>query len=235
MNDDVGWLGVDFRRLPAASVQLDRTMIEISALEGTFDDQEFQALCLGLQPAVPSIREQIRFTPLADLCYQSRHREPPVAEPVSLWFHRRNAESLPTVLHKPPNVPPGLPGKATVLPSRSGYQLDTVFVFGTGSEVQEADYVYTHASNKNFYIRVLASPVGAATSIRFPPSLDRQPCLNDTLCVNGRTCYHAFPDAQIGPHEVVWQKGGENVMLLIKPARWTDRRWFLSLLEQLVG
>ena len=85
VGNDVGWLGTDFRGLAAHSVNLDRTTVELSVLEGSFSDDELQEICRGLHPVSPGARKQVLDTPLATLCYQSRHEEQPIAVPVGFW------------------------------------------------------------------------------------------------------------------------------------------------------
>src|SRR5262249_56332562 len=91
-SSDVGGLGTDFRGLPGASVSLDRTTTELSVLNGSFSEDELQQICRGLRPVNPEARNQILHTPLATLCYQSRHKELPIAVPVGFWAHERKQE-----------------------------------------------------------------------------------------------------------------------------------------------
>jgi hypothetical protein len=232
---DVGWLGTDFRKLAGASVCLDRTTIELSVLNGSFSDDELQQICKGLRPVRPDARDRILHTPLATLCYQSRHSELPIAVPVGFWAHERKPQRPLTHVFLAATAPPDLPGSDTTPPSNSGYELDSVFAYGDLAHPEEADFVYYRSDRPNLSLRVLASrESGAPAGIGYPPALDRQPCHSETLSIAGKTVYYAFSNDAVGPHEVVYQARGLNVMLLVKPAPYTSRSWFLGLLNRIL-
>ncbi len=232
---DVGWLGTDFRGLPGGSVSLDRTTIELSVLDGSFSDDELEQICRGLRPVNPEASNQIRHTPLATLCYQSRHRELPIAVPVGFWAHERKPESLFTHVFPVATAPPDLPGADIAPPSDYGYELDSVFTYGDVAHPDEADFVYYQSDRPNLYIRVLASLENAKQAgLRYPPVLDRQPCRYETISIAGKTVYYAFSNEDVGPHEAVYQAHGLNVMLLVKPAQYTNRSWFIGLLSRVI-
>jgi hypothetical protein len=234
--NEVGWLGTDFRGLPGASISLDRTMIELSVLKGSFSDDELQQICRGLRPTNPEARNQILHTPLATLCYQGRHRELPIAEPVGFWAHERKPESLFAHVFPGATAPPNLPGADMGPPSDYGYELNSVFTYGDAAHPDEADFVYYRSDRPNPYIRVLASLENTKQAgIRYPPVLDRQPCHNETISIAGKTVYYAFSNEDVGPHEVVYQAHGLKVMLLVKPAEYTNRSWFIGLLNRVLG
>jgi hypothetical protein len=236
VGSDVGWLGTDFRSLPGASVSLDRTMIELSVLDGSFSDDELEQICQGLRPVNPEARHQILRAPLATLCYQSRHRELPIAVPVGFWAHERKPEARFTHVFPCATAPPDLPGADIAPPPEYGYELNSVFTYGDVAHPDEADFVYCRSDRPNLYIRVLASLANSERAgIRYPPVLDRQPCHSDTISIAGKTVYYAFINEDAGPHEVVYQADGRNVMLLVKPAEYTDRSWFIELLSRILG
>ncbi len=235
VGNDVGWLGTDFRGLAGASVTRDRTTIELSVLEGSFSDDELQEICRGLAPVSPEARKRILDTPLATLSYQSRHREVPIAVPVGFWAHERKPEALVSHVFSAASAPPGLPGTDMAPPSDYGYELDSVFTYGDLAHPEEVDFAYYQSADPNLYLRVLASRQNAKqTGIHYPPVLDRQPCHNEPLTIAGKTVYYAFSNDEVGPHEVVYQAHGLNVMLLLKPARHTSRSWFLVLLNRVL-
>ena len=234
VNDHIGWLGTDFRKLQAGSVCLDRTTIELSATEGAFSDEELQAICRGLKPAVPEARDSILQTPFADLCYQSRHEEPPIAVPVGYWAHKRS-ESLRVTALSAENIPAHVPGSGLSLPPDYGYRLNTAFVFGDPESPQEVDLVFEQAQDAGRYIRLLVSRSDAEQGLPYPPAREqRQPSSTRVLNINGLDVYHAYHDERYGQHEAVWQKNGLNMMLIVKPALWTDMTWFDNLLKEMV-
>lgn len=237
VGDDIGWLGLDFRKLPGASLHVDRTMIELSVLEGQFTAAEIIALYRSLQPAVPEARGQILDTPLADLSYQSRHQEPPIAVPVGYWAHKRKPPTIPSSVFSADNTPAELPGAAIAPRAEHGYRLDSIFVYGDSNQPQEVDFHYQKADQPGHYLRILSSPAGASGGISYPPVLDRQPCGSKTLTSDGgREVFYAFHEKEkFGPHEAVWQQDGLNIMMVFKPTPRTNRAWFLNLMDGLLG
>ena len=234
VGDHIGWLGRDFRKLQAASLCFDRTTVELSVTEGTFSDEELQSICRGLRPAVPEARASILQTTLADLSYQSRYREPPIGVPVGYWAYKRS-ESLQVTALRADNVPVHVTPFDIAPPEDYGYRLNTAFVFGNQESPQEVDLVFESEQDAGRYIRILASPCEAALGLPFPPALEqRHPCSSRVLSINGKDVYHAYHDERYGQHEAVWQKNGHNIMLIVKPAVWTDTVWFTDLLRKMV-
>ncbi|MGB7926342.1 MAG: hypothetical protein WCF57_24085 [Pyrinomonadaceae bacterium] len=235
VGDHIGWLGTDFRKLQAATVCFDRTTIELSVTAGTFSDEELEAVCRGLTPAVAEARRQILQTPLADLSYQSRHEEPPIGVPVGYWAHKRPESLRVTVLHAEDIPALRLPVADIAPPDDYGYRLNTAFVFGEPARPQEVDLVFEQTEDAGRYLRLLVSEQDAANGLPFPPALEkRHPSSSHLLRVNESDVYHAYHDERYGQHEAVWQKQGLTMMLIVKPAVWTDMAWFINLLNKMV-
>jgi hypothetical protein len=173
---------------------------------------------------------------LATLCYQSRHKEIPIAVPVGFWAHERKPKSAHIHVFPGAAAPPCLPGAEITPPSDHGYELNSVFAYGDLTQPDEADFVYYRSDRPDLYIRVLASLENTKqTGLRYPPVLDRQTCQSETISIAGKTVYYAFVTEDVGPHEVVYQVRGLNVMLLVKPAEYTNRSWFLELLGRVLA
>jgi hypothetical protein len=235
VGEHVGWQGHDYRQLPAAGVAIDRTTVEASFLAGTFSDDEAQALCRGLQPAVPSARARILQTRFAELSYQHRHpTAATIGVPVGYFDHHRRPRSLRQTAHPAPAAPASLPGRELAPPADFGYALDSVFVFGDPAAPQEVEYLFAQARSPGHDLRFLVTASAGAGAIRFPPSVDEQPCWSQLRKVRGRDVYHAYLDDRYGQHEAVWQRGPLTIMLIVRPAVWTDTAWFLRLLEQVL-
>lgn len=218
----IAWLGSDFRGRAAATVTLDRTTIEVSVQKGDCPDELLVALCHALRPVSAAARASILATPFGRLAYRSRHEDRTPAVPVGFWRHRRGPPDIPVRVHD--RAQPGLPLVAP--PARLGYELDTVQVFGGPRGPLEIEYLYADAADRGRTIRLLVSPSDAEGGVRYPPTLEGQPCE-----VRQGPVPYASGDARYGPHEAVWQRDGLNVMLLAKPAPWTDRWWFERLLS----
>ena len=58
------------------------------------------------------------------------------------------------------------------------------------------------------------------------PDVGEQPCERRTVSVLGATVHHAYLSPEYGAHEAVWQSAERNVLLLVKPAPWTNMEWF---------
>ena len=231
----LGWLGTDFRKLQAATVSFDRTTVELSVTEGAFKDEELQAICRGLAPAVPEVRERILSTPFADLCYQSRHREPPIAVRVGYWAHKRLPESLPLSVLRDEQIPNVASNFNVSPPGEYGYRLNSAFIFGDAQKQQEIDYLFEHVEDAGRYMRVLVSPSDMEGGVPYPPVREtRQACTSRVLTIRRQEVYHAYHDERYGQHEAVWQKDGFNIVLIVKPTISTDVTWFGRLLEAMV-
>jgi hypothetical protein len=235
VGEHVGWQGQDYRQVPAASVTIDRTTVEASLLAGTFPDEEVHTLCRGLRPAVPSARARLLQTSFAELSYQHRHPTAATIDvPVGYFDHHRRPRSLRQTAYPASAAPASLPGHELVPPADFGYALDSVFVFGDPAAPQEVEYLHAQARSPGHDLRFLVTPSTGAGAIRFPPSVDEQPCWGQRRRAGGRDVYHAYLDDRYGQHEAVWQRGPLTIMLIVRPAVWTDTAWFLRLLEQVL-
>lgn len=231
---NIGWLGTDFRKTRGAAVSFDRTTVEVSVCEGTFTDEELQALCRGLCPVDLGATKRILATPFAELCYQNRHQEPVVAVPCGYFAHERVPSTTELTVFLADGAPAHLSGRETVPPSRYGFGLDSVFVYGSVECPQEVDYLYEKNDPPGCYLRVLVSPSDHPQGIRYPPKLDLQPCSTEIRQIHGREVYYAFLTTRYGPHEAVWQANGQTFMLLTKPSLETTADWFAELLLQMM-
>ncbi len=220
----IGWVGRDFRGAEAATVTLDRTTIDIAVREGECPPALLVGICQALRPVSVEARARILSTPFGRLAYRSRHPDRTPSVPVGFWHHRRGPPHTPVRILE--YAPPGLPGAHIAPPARLGFRLDTVQVFGGAPDALEIEYLYADAADPGRTIRILVSPEGGAGGVRFPPMPEGQPCTVEQGDVNW-----AYGDPRFGPHEAVWQRDGLNVMLLSKPAPWTDRFWFSRLLS----
>jgi len=222
----IGWVGRDFRGLAAATVTLDRTTIDVSVRDGTCPPGLLVALLQSLRPVSADTRAQILRTPFVRLCYRGRHADRTPAVPVGFWHHRRGPPHTRVRLFDRP--PPGLPGAHIVPPARLGFLLDSVQVFGGAPDPLEVEYLYFDAADPGRTIRILVSPANGDGGVRFPPVLEGQPCIVEQR----NSVYYAYGDPRYGPHEAVWQRDGLNVMLLAKPAPWSDHYWFSRVLSE---
>jgi hypothetical protein len=155
---------------------------------------------------------------------------------VGFWAHERKPASLLTHVFPGASAPQDLPGADIAPLSDYGYELDSVFTYGDVAHPDEVDFVYYQSDRPNLYIRALVSQENSKQAgICYPPVLDRQPCHSETISISGQTVYYALSNEEVGPHEVVYQAHGLNIMLLVKPAEYTSRSWFIGLLNRVLG
>ena len=85
--DAVGWLGTDYKDNRGACVQRERTQVELSVVDGAFDDDELASVLDGLTPAAPAAAREVRGVPFHRLSYWTRYACEPVSVPHGLWSH----------------------------------------------------------------------------------------------------------------------------------------------------
>lgn len=233
VGNDIGWIGTDFKGRQAVTATIDRTTLELAVLSGIFSDRELQEIVRGCAPVDPDARETIRHISLAELCYQRRHRESPIAVPVGFWAHKRQEESQVNV-YLPGDVPEDLNDLRRSPPEQYGYELDSVFAFGETEAPQEVDWVFRGRQGDSESIRILVSESGVSGGLSFPPRREtRQPCEVMMRNVNRTKIYHTYSDARYGQHEAVWQSRGHVILLTLKPSPRTDIAWFMDLIRKM--
>lgn len=235
VRDDVAWIGTDYRKLRAAAANLHRTTLELSVAEGEFSDTELRSVIEGLEVASPDALARINGTPFAELSYQRRHISDVIAVPIGYWAYKRTPSTLRITPMVAAEIPANYIGRP-VAPSPSlEYQLDSCFALGDPDTPREVEYVYQSQDEPNWFVRVLAWPSGGTGALQYPPELDRQPCFSEALKLFGTDVFYAFGTTEYGSHEAVWKTDQLIVMLIVKPKRGSDREWFLTLLNQIVG
>lgn len=227
IKQDVAWVGLNFRRQRAASLHMKRTMIEMTVIEGDFDDEELIHIFRNLRPISEVSMQKILSTPFACLCKAYRHNEKASPVPLSYWKHtRKDSESLLPVVPSPSTTPP------IQLPKDYTYQLNSLFLIG--EPPIETEYYYEKNHSPGSYIRLLVTKAGAELPIAYPPKLGDQTCKTQILNINGINVYHAYLTEEFGPHELVWNHNGMNMLLLIKPTNETTLDWCHQFIVELL-
>ena len=225
INNDIAWIGLNFRRQSSLSLSIKRTMIEMTAIEGTFTDDELIKICKALKPVNLQLMDSILATPFAQLCYSQRHPTSASKVPLSYWKYNRQKKwginSLPISSVSEP----------LRIPSSYGYNLNSVFTFG--DPVHETEYYYEHRDLPGSYIRILMSPYGQKQGISYPPQLGDQVCTKRVKQLDNKNVHHAYLTEEVGPHEAVWLDKNFVILLLAKPAKWTSITWFNQLINDI--
>ena len=104
VNNNVLWFGKNYRKQEAATIEIERTRIEMTFLKGTFSHQEIVLFCKNLLPVDIEIAKHLLKIPFSELSYSHRHEEPIVSVPVGYWKHSRAEELMQYALTKE-NIP----------------------------------------------------------------------------------------------------------------------------------
>jgi len=205
-------------------------------LEGSFSNDELVTICKGLKPIDKTLSKQILNTSFAKLSYASRHKKNAVTVPLSYWNHQRNSSM---------KIFPFSAGDDRLKPllkpdffSRKifDYNLNSVFIFGNTADLpQEIEYFYEHQGTPGMYLRMLVTPTNAIQPIVYPPKLDDQICTSEIIDIKGIKVHRAFLTENYGSFEAVWQYGDLSILLLVKPATWTDKAWCDKLLHNIIN
>lgn len=237
VNNNVLWFGKNYRKQEAATIEIERTRIEITFIKGTFSCPEIVLLCKSFHPADAKIAKHILSVPFSKLSYSHRYEEPAVSVPVGYWKHSRAEELIQYALVKeeiPVKFQQALQPLNIVLKARD-YILSSGFGFGKNKDhLEEVEFLFEHQSASGCFIRVLCTQKNSACSILFPPVISDQECANETLSIGENTFYYATSmNFAYGSHEIVFENDSFNFMIIIKPAPWTNFEWVIDLLTSL--
>lgn len=236
VNRNALWFGRNYRKQEAATIEIERTRIEMTFEKGTFSRQEVVAFCESLSPVDMEIAKHLLSVPFSALSYSHRHQEPVISVPVGYWKHSRVEELLCFALVKEEIPTPFLQAIQsfhTALGSRN-YILNSGFGFGKNkAHLEEVEFLFEHQNAPGCFLRILCTSSDSPFSIAIPPTLGDQECLNKTLNIHENTfCYATSKNFAYGSHEVVFKNELFNFMMLIKPAPWASFEWVMALLTE---
>ena len=118
------------------------------------------------------------------------------------------------------------------------YRLDSAFGFGHAREAyEEIELLFEHQSVPGSFIRILYTPIESDHSIKFPPEIGDQECISTLLATKQNHVIHYAHSKRFdfGQHEVIFNLGRLNIIILVKPAPWTSQTWLHKLVESLFG
>ncbi|ELZ27500.1 hypothetical protein C475_06260 [Halosimplex carlsbadense 2-9-1] len=231
--DAVGFLGTDYKDNRGACVQRARTQVEVSVLEGAFDDDELEGLLDGLEPAADPQSTPVRQVPFHRLNYWARYRCEAVGVPHGLWSHgiaRPYDESVPCSPAALGGVSPAL-----LVPGDDGtgadYALDSAATFPDSGAVEA---VYRRASNGSDHLWITAAAPDSELGPAVPPEPADQPAqTRETVELRGERVHYAALTEGSGAWEAVWTEGGVTYAVVAGASHHLDGEAFRRLVEGL--
>ncbi|WP_436928449.1 hypothetical protein [Halosimplex halobium] len=231
--DAVGFLGTDYKGNRGACVQRARTQVEVSVLDGEFDDAELEGLLDGLEPAVdadpdadadPADGESpaVRQVPFHRLSYWARYRCEAVGVPHGLWAHgiaRPYDESVPCSPVALGDADPQLlvPGDDGV---GAAYALDSAVTFPDSGAVEA---VYRREDNGSDHLWITAAAPDSELGPDVPPEPADQPAeTRETVELRGESVHYAALTEASGAWEAVWTEDGVTYAVVAGASRYLD-------------
>lgn len=237
VNNNVLWFGKNYRKQEAATIEIERTRIEMTFTKGTFSNQEIVLFCKNLLPIDVEIAKSLFKISFPELSYSYRHEEPVVHVPVGYWKHSRAEELIQYTFTKediPTKFLQAIKPLTIVLKNRS-YILSGGFGFGKNKDhLEEVEFIFEHEESLGSFVRILCTQTDSPFSISVPPTISDQECANKILTINKNLFYYATSkNFAFGSHEVVYKNNSHSFMIIIKPTPWTSFEWILDLLTSL--
>lgn len=232
------WFGLDYRRQPSATINMLRTQIEITILEGKFEDSEIIKIVSTMAPMNNNVKDAILQTSFAALMYNSRHEIPASDVPTSYFKHIRDKSfrCYPCTTSSL-ELKNNLPGYWITNIAIKDYKLDSIFLFGKDSKnIQETEYYFENLIEPGAYIRFLVTHRNTEHSIQYPPILGDQSCHSAIYKLkNGENLHHAWSKTnEHGCHSLVFQTQNETINCIVKPAPWTTIHWVIGLSQNVL-
>lgn len=229
------WFGLDYRRKPAATINLNRTQIEITILGGVFNDDEIIQIVRGFRCVNPNTQECILATSFAQLAFDSRHQSSAsaISVPTSYFRHTRpgHLKCSPFSAKDKKLNRSRMVGNWIIDIPITNYRLDSIFLFTDDlNQYREEEYYFESLLEPGIYIRFLVSKSDSDTGIIYPPQLSDQQCNYFVVHINDNELHHAWSKTNDnGCHSLVFKTHGCVVNCIVKPAPWTTIDWLRFL------
>ncbi|WP_211338391.1 hypothetical protein [Haloterrigena salifodinae] len=227
--DAVGWIGTDYKDNTGACVQRKRTQIEISVLNGSFDD-ELPRVLNEMEPAAPQKAATIEQIPFHILNYWFRYGCEAPAVPHGLWEHKvvRPFGSSHTI------APMALADTAVtpLIPDGDRFALDSAVFF---PEDEAVECIFRDRENNSDHLWLNAAPKGSAMAPSIPPDPNKQSAeTRTTVDLRGTTGHYAALTEDFGAREIFWSEDGINYAVWASASATIDGTEFRSIVEHLV-
>lgn len=237
IGNHVLWIGKNYRKQNAATIELERTRIEMTLQKGDFSDQELVTLCEGLGFVDEGVRNSILNTPFTTLSHYARHSATATRVPTGYWEHQRNESMYCYSLSKTQENKEveKFPRILKAVLEKEGYVFNSLFAFGQSeNQFSEIEFIFEHQKVPGLFIRLLTAPLVTSNPILFPPTIGDQECKAVIVQKNkGKQPFYCATSKifDFGPHEVVFKMGDTPFIMLVKPAPWTSFHWLLQFMD----
>lgn len=207
--DAVGWLGTDYKGNRGACVQRARSQLEVSVLEGTFDDDELADLLCGFEVAAPEAARAVRSVPFHGLNYWVRYGYEPTAVPHGLWdYHvaRPYETSVPVAPFALADLP-----ISPLIPGDERFAFDSAVVF---PEAAAVECVFRNRRNGSDHLWLVAAREESPLAPSIPPEASAQPAeRREPVDLRGTTVHYAALTEERGAWEAVWAEDGVHYVV----------------------
>jgi len=223
------WIGKNYRGQQAATIDLERTRIEVTFNNIPLRDEILIDLIQGLLPCDDKIRAQLLNTSFAQMSYPFRVQNKVSDVPLSYWKHKRSKDCVSRAL-----IEERSPSWRCAWLERNlrqhGYHLNSLFEFIRDKTIVEKEYLFEHETYPGVFVHLLATPQDSLDPIAFPPSIGDQVCQQEKIVIGEKAMHLSYLDPHYGNYEFVWQEEGMIYLLLIRAAAWVTYAWAFQLM-----
>lgn len=230
----IAWLGTDYLQRPGGCIQLMRTQIEISVMEGEFSEDELGRLLVQLTPAAWESSRAVRGAAFHRLNYWVRYQLRGVQVPYGLWgyhhprhYDQSQAVSLDELVAKPP--------LRLLLPVDSPYVFDSaVIIAGEQPFHHEIELIYRHQENMSDHLWMTAIDQNSELTLPIPPEPEtHRAAVRQAQGLRNTTVWYAALSEQYGAWEAFWEEEKIRYAVWAGTTPFQDGDQFKTLVENL--
>lgn len=226
------WIGKNYRGQNAATIDLERTRIEITFDNVDLTDKELINIIQACKPCDEIKRKQILNAPFSHLSYYARHKKTASEVPLSYWKHTRLNSCYGRFLSLADEFThQWLPPHVENILNNFGYYLNSIFCIDTPTnEMAEKEYLFEHHQAPGVFIHILATPSSSVHAIEFPPTIGDQVCKHETIEASENKIYLAHANQVYGNYEFIWKRQQRIYLMIIRAAPWVSYHWSIDLM-----
>ncbi len=230
----VAWTGIDYRSAKGACVQLHRTQVEISVVEGEFSEEELQTVIQGMRAVSNTAADLVRAAPFHELNYWLRYKQPPYRVPYGLWQypHKRRYDCSQSLSYgdlvtlKRPRV---------LLPIFDEFALDSVALLEDQSAPHlEVEMVLRRKNCEHDSLYLVAMIGSSPHAISIPPKANERSCeLLERRELRNTSIYLGALTKKYGAWEALWSERGHCYAIWTSASLYWDESKLLNFIKQL--